>query len=92
VQEQSRQLYECPSSPVSGAGHTNVLSQSEQNDLDDRYHRFRELLQNLNDREEELKQRWLQKDHILDRFYEQLLKNYKDIIDQEKQQIVQVNE
>ena len=26
----------------------------------------------------------MQKDHILDRFYEQLAKNYKDLIDQEQ--------
>jgi len=76
-----------PSSPVSGAANTNAVlqhSESSQNELDGRYHRFRELLKNLNDREEELKQRWMQKDHILDRFYEQLAQNYKDLIDQEQ--------
>ena len=36
-----------PSSPVSGAANTNAVlqhSESSQNELDGRYHRFRELL------------------------------------------------
>jgi hypothetical protein len=62
---------------------STLLNDRQKAELDDRYQNFRELLQKFNDREEQIKQKLLRRDEMLESigFYQQLFHNYNDLLE-----------